>query len=73
MSDIPAFPYEIIWGERVARSVANLTRTDAIEFLKLAPRIPVHSHIVAMPLTEANLTLDRLRRGGLTGTAVLIS
>jgi propanol-preferring alcohol dehydrogenase len=72
MSDIPAFPYEIIWGERVVRSVANLTRQDAVEFLELAPRIPVRSHIVPMPLTEANLALDRLRAGELTGAAVLI-
>jgi propanol-preferring alcohol dehydrogenase len=72
MSDIPAFPYEIIWGERVVRSVANLTRNDALEFLQLAPKIPVRSHIVPMPLTEANLALDRLRRGEITGAAVLI-
>lgn len=72
MSDIPAFPYEIIWGERVVRSVANLTRNDALEFLQLAPQIPVRSHIVPMPLTEANLALDRLRAGEITGAAVLI-
>jgi propanol-preferring alcohol dehydrogenase len=72
MSDIPAFPYEIIWGERVVRSVANLTRKDAVEFLELAPRIPVHSHVVPMPLTDANVALHRLRAGKLTGAAVLI-
>jgi propanol-preferring alcohol dehydrogenase len=72
MSDIPAFPYEIIWGERVVRSVANLTRNDALEFLQLAPTVPVRGHIVTMPLTEANLALDRLRRGEPTGAAVLI-
>jgi propanol-preferring alcohol dehydrogenase len=72
MSDIPAFPYEIIWGERVVRSVANLTRKDALEFLQLAPKVPVRSHIVTMPLAEANMALDRLRAGDLTGAAVLI-
>jgi len=72
MSDIPAFPYEIIWGERVVRSVANLTRNDALEFLQLAPTVPVRSHIVTVPLAEANLALDRLRQGELTGAAVLI-
>jgi propanol-preferring alcohol dehydrogenase len=72
MSDIPAFPYEIIWGERVVRSVANLTRNDALEFLQLAPKIPVRSHIVTMPLIEANRALDRLRGGELTGAAVLV-
>jgi propanol-preferring alcohol dehydrogenase len=72
MSDIPAFPYEIIWGERVVRSVANLTRNDALEFLQLAPQVPVRSHIVTLPLTEANVALNRLRAGELTGAAVLI-
>jgi propanol-preferring alcohol dehydrogenase len=72
MSDIPSFPYDIIWGERVLRSVANLTRADAVEFLDLAPRIPVRSHVVPMPLSEANVALARLRAGELTGAAVLI-
>ncbi len=72
MSDIPAFPYAIIWGERAVRSVANLTRRDALEFLALAPRVPVRSHVVAMPLAEANLALERLRAGRLTGAAVLV-
>jgi alcohol dehydrogenase, propanol-preferring len=72
MSDIPAFPYAVIWGERAVRSVANLTRKDAAEFLQLAPTIPVRSHTVPMPLAEANLALDRLRAGALTGAAVLI-
>jgi propanol-preferring alcohol dehydrogenase len=72
MSDIPAMPYEIIWGERVVRSVANLTRRDAIEFLALAPRVPVRTHVVPLPLSEANAALDRLRRGELTGAAVLV-
>jgi alcohol dehydrogenase, propanol-preferring len=56
----------------VVRSIANLTRTDALEFFQLAPRTPVRSHIVTLPLAEANLALDRLRRGQLTGAAVLI-
>jgi propanol-preferring alcohol dehydrogenase len=72
MSDIPAFPYAIIWGERVLRSVANLTRRDAIEFLELAPRVPVRSHVVRMPLAEANAALARLRSGEITGAAVLV-
>jgi alcohol dehydrogenase, propanol-preferring len=72
MSDIPAFPYAIIWGERVVRSVANLTRQDAVEFLELAPKVPVRSHVVPMPLTEANTALARLRAGELTGAAVLV-
>jgi propanol-preferring alcohol dehydrogenase len=72
MSDIPSFPYAILWGERVVRSVANLTRRDAQEFLALAPKVPVLSHVVPMPLAEANLALERLRSGELTGAAVLI-
>ena len=71
MSDIPAFPYEILWGERVVRSVANLTRRDAIEFLDLAPRVPVEIHAEAIPLERANEALDRLRNGDLRGAAVL--
>jgi propanol-preferring alcohol dehydrogenase len=72
MSDIPSFPYAIIWGERVVRSVANLTRQDAIEFLELAPKVPVRSQVVPMPLAEANAALARLRSGELTGAAVLV-
>jgi propanol-preferring alcohol dehydrogenase len=72
MSDIPAFPYALIWGERVVRSVANLTRQDAVEFLALAPKVPVRSHVVPMPLGEANAALARLRSGALTGAAVLV-
>ncbi len=71
MSDIPRFPYEILWGERVLRSVANLTRRDAREFLELAPRVPVRTEVQAFPLSEANEALARLRRGELRGTAVL--
>lgn len=71
MSDIPAFPYEILWGERVLRSVANLTRKDGEEFLALAPRIPVRTEVEVFPLDQANEALDRLRRGRLRGAAVL--
>jgi len=72
MSDIPAFPYDILWGERVVRSVANLTRQDAIDFLELAPRVPVRTEVVEYPLDRANQALDDLRSGRLTGAAVLI-
>jgi alcohol dehydrogenase, propanol-preferring len=72
MSDIPAFPYELLWGERVVRSVANLTRADGEEFLKLAPTIPVRTEVEAFRLVEANDALDRLRRGTLRGAAVVV-
>lgn len=71
MSDIPAFPYEILWGERIVRSVANLTRRDGEEFLALAPRVPVHTTIETMPLAAANQALERLRTGEVTGALVL--
>ncbi len=71
MSDIPAFPYSILWGERRLESVANLTRRDAIEFLDLAPRVPVRTDVTVLPLVDANLALDRLRAGELSGAAVL--
>jgi propanol-preferring alcohol dehydrogenase len=72
MSDIPTFPYEILWGERVLRSVANLTRRDGEEFLALAPRVPVHTTVEPFPLEAANEALDRLRRGAVRGAAVLV-
>jgi propanol-preferring alcohol dehydrogenase len=72
MSDIPTFPYELLWEERVVRSVANLTRADAREFLSLAPKVPVKTTVVPMPLARANEALSRLRQGELTGAAVLI-
>ncbi|MFZ1107700.1 MAG: zinc-dependent alcohol dehydrogenase family protein [Rhodomicrobium sp.] len=72
MSDIPGFPYSILWGERVLRSAANLTRKDAKEFLALAPRVPVRTTIQTFALTEANEALLALREGRLTGAAVLI-
>jgi propanol-preferring alcohol dehydrogenase len=71
MSDIPAFPYEILWGERTMRSVANLTRRDGEEFLALAPQIPVRTEVQVYPLEDANRALDDLRAGRLEGAAVL--
>lgn len=72
MSDIPAFPYRILWQERVLRSVANLTRRDGQEFLALAPRVPVRTHTQALPLARANEALARLRAGEVQGAAVLV-
>lgn len=72
MSDIPAFPYDILWRERSIRSVANLTRRDAVEFLDLAPKIPVVTTTRPYPLAEANAALADLRAGRLTGAAVLV-
>ncbi len=71
MSDIPAFPYEILWGERVLRSVANLTRDDGERFMELAPRVPVRTEVQAYALEEANAALDDLRAGRVRGAAVL--
>jgi propanol-preferring alcohol dehydrogenase len=71
MSDIPSFPYADLWGERMIRSVANLTRADGLDFLALAPTIPVHSTVTPFPLAEANEALRRLRSGELQGAAVL--
>ena len=72
MSEIPAFPYEILWGERVVRSVANLTRRDGEEFFDLAPKVPVHTAVETFPLAQANEALTRLRNGEVTGAAVLV-
>jgi propanol-preferring alcohol dehydrogenase len=72
MSDIPAFPYEILWGERVVRSVANLTRRDGEEFLTLAPKVPVKTHVTTFPLAQANEAVAALRSGAITGAAVLM-
>jgi len=72
MSDIPSFPYEWLWGEREICSVANLTRKDAADFMAIAPKVPVHTHIESFPLHEANEALARLRTGRLHGAAVLI-
>lgn len=71
MSDIPSFPYETLWGERVVRSVANLTRQDGQEFLTLAPEIPVHTEVEVFTLEEADEALERLRTGRIRGAAVL--
>jgi propanol-preferring alcohol dehydrogenase len=72
MSDIPSFPYEILWGERIVRSVANLTRQDGEKFLALAPKVPVHTEVVSFPLEEANEALSALRAGEIQGAAVLV-
>src|SRR5229473_42672 len=72
MSDIPAFPYALLWEERVVRSVANLTRRDAEEFLALAPQVPVRTHTETFPLAAADTALQRLRAGNLEGAAVLV-
>jgi propanol-preferring alcohol dehydrogenase len=72
MSEIPAFPYELLWGERVVRSVANLTRRDGEEFLALAPRVPVKTTTEVLKLDQANEALARLREGRVTGAAVLV-
>ncbi len=72
MSDIPSFPYSILWGERRIQSVANLTRRDGEEFLALAPRIPLRSEVTRFPLAGANEALGRLRAGALQGAAVLL-
>ena len=72
MSDIPAFPYDILWGERVVRSVANLTRRDGTEFLALAAAAGIHTHVTRYPLANANKALADLRAGRLQGTAVLV-
>ena len=71
MSDVPSFPYDLLWGERVVRSVANLTRRDAEEFLALAPRVPVRTEVELFPLADANEALARLRAGAVRGAAVL--
>jgi len=71
MSDIPSFPYDLLWGERSIRSVANLTRVDAEEFMALAPEVPVRTEVEVSPLAGANETLSRLRRGEVRGAAVL--
>jgi propanol-preferring alcohol dehydrogenase len=72
MSDIPAFPYELLWGERVVRSVANLTRRDGEEFLALAARIPLRTETHTYALADANRALADLRAGAFTGAAVLV-
>jgi alcohol dehydrogenase, propanol-preferring len=73
MSDIPSFPYELLWGERVLRSVANLTRADGEEFLALAPRVPVRTEVETHPLERAGEALERLRAGAFRGAAVVVT
>jgi propanol-preferring alcohol dehydrogenase len=72
MSDIPAFPYRLLWQERQVRSVANLTRRDGDEFLAVAPKVPVKAEIQPFALTDANEALTRLRSGQIRGAAVLL-
>jgi len=72
MTDIPAMPYALLWDERVVRSVANLTRQDAIEFLRIAPRVPIRPRVTTFDLADANDAISRLRAGKMTGAAVLI-
>ena len=72
MSDIPSFPYDILWQERMLRSIANLTRADAIEFLALAEKIPVRTETVPYALSDANCAVNDLRSGALSGAAVLV-
>jgi propanol-preferring alcohol dehydrogenase len=72
MSDLPSFPYHLLWGERTVRSVANLTRRDGEEFLALAPQVPVRTTVETFPLTQANEALERLRAGRIQGAAVLL-
>ena len=72
MSDIPSFPYENLWEERVLRSVANLTRTDGEEFLDVAPGVPVRTEVTEYPLERANDALEDLRAGRFRGAAVIM-
>jgi propanol-preferring alcohol dehydrogenase len=71
MSDIPSFPYELLWEERVIRSVANLTRVDGREFLALAPKVPIRTTVTPYPLERANDALSALRSGAVEGALVL--
>ena len=73
MSDIPSFPYRLLWEERTLRSVANLTRQDALEFLELAPGVPVKTRVTCYDLADANQALDDLRHGRFEGAAVLVN
>jgi propanol-preferring alcohol dehydrogenase len=72
MTDIPSFPYQLLWEERTIRSVANLTRQDGEEFLEIAPKVPVKTTVTPYKLEHANRALDDLRSGKLDGAAVLI-
>ena len=72
MSDIPSFPYDLLWGERTLRSVANLTRQDGIEFMELAPKVPVKTEVEGFELRQANEALTKLRNGDVRGAAALV-
>jgi propanol-preferring alcohol dehydrogenase len=72
MSDVPSFPYSLLWEERVIRSVANLTRRDGEEFLAIAPQVPVKTETQVFALDQANEALERLRGGQVQGAAVLV-
>ena len=72
MSDIPSFPYELLWGERVLRSVANLTRADGDGFMALAPEVPVRTSVESFPLERANEALEKLRSGDVRGAVAII-
>jgi alcohol dehydrogenase, propanol-preferring len=72
MSDIPSFPYDLLWGERTLRSVANLTRQDGIEFMELAPKVPVKTEVEPFELHQANEALAKLRSGDIRGAAALV-
>ena len=71
MSEIPGFPYELLWGERSIRSVANLTRRDGEEFLRVAPAVPVHTEVTVFPLAELAAALETLRSGSVRGAVVV--
>ena len=71
MSDIPAFPYELLWGERTLRSVANLTRADGDALLEIAPSVPVKTSVQTYPLGDVNRALEDLRAGRIRGSAVI--
>ena len=72
MSDIPSFPYSLLWQERVVRSVANLTRRDGEEFLALAPKVPIRTEVKPYPLEKAGEALEDLRQGRFSGAAVIV-
>jgi propanol-preferring alcohol dehydrogenase len=72
MSDVPSFPYELLWGERVVRSVAHLTREDGEDFLEIAAHVPMRTRVTPHPLTEANEVLAQLRAGKIVGAAALV-
>jgi propanol-preferring alcohol dehydrogenase len=72
MTDVPSFPYELLWGERSLRSVANLTRRDGEEFLALAPQVPIRTEVEAFPVERANEALAKLRSGGVRGALALV-